>query len=182
MAPDGPDPVTRNRPTRPGHRLRMTPRAARDVIGVVETGLYLVVGLLLAVAGGVILYGTVSDLVHSFDGDRSEVAIGLRVLDRVLLLLIVAELLYTLQLVVVRGEIFVEPFLFIGLIAVVRRVVVITAEVENLPGGGRELTNFLLELGILAVLALGFAVSLYLVRRSSQWVDRSDPRDVPPAQ
>lgn len=49
----------------------------------------------------------------------------------VLLLLIIAELLYTLQLVVARGEIATEPFLFIGIIAVVRRVVVITAEIES---------------------------------------------------
>lgn len=53
-----------------------------------------------------------------------------------LLLLIIAELLYTLQLVVARGEIATEPFLFIGIIAVVRRVVVITAEIEKLPAGG----------------------------------------------
>lgn len=38
-------------------------------------------------------------------------------------LLIVAELLFTLQLVIARGVIATEPFLFIGIIAVVRRVV-----------------------------------------------------------
>ena len=88
-------------------------------------------------------------------------------LDRILLLLIVAELLFTLQLVISRGEIATEPFLFIGIIAVVRRVVVITAEVENLPEDSRALTNFLLELGLLALLVVAFSVSIYLIRRGA---------------
>jgi len=89
------------------------------------------------------------------------------VLDRILLLLIVAELLFTLQLVISRGEIATEPFLFIGIIAVVRRVVVITAEVEKLPQEGRALTNFLFELGLLALLVVAFSVSIYLIRRGA---------------
>ena len=92
-----------------------------------ETALYLLVGLLLVVAGALILF----DIVEGFTGGSAAVDLGLRILDRVLLLLIIAELLYTLQLVVARGEIATEPFLFIGIIAVVRRVVVITAEIES---------------------------------------------------
>ena len=55
--------------------------------------------------------------------------------------------------------------MFIGIIAVVRRVVVITAEVEGLPQEGRALTNFLLELGLLSLLVIAFALSIYLIRR-----------------
>ena len=57
----------------------------------------------------------------------------------------------TLRLIIDRGEISAEPFLFIGIIAVVRRVVVITAETEALSREGRVLTNFLLELGLLSL-------------------------------
>jgi uncharacterized membrane protein (DUF373 family) len=49
-----------------------------------------------------------------------------------LLVFIIAELLYTLRVVNFGGRILVEPFLFIGLIAVVRKVLVITA------GAGRH--------------------------------------------
>ena len=83
-----------------------------------------------------------------------------------MLLLIVAELLHTLRFVVLRGRIIVEPFLFVGLIAVVRRVLIITAELEHQPLSGRALTNQLLELGLLGLLALALAVSIFLVRRS----------------
>ncbi|MGA9858031.1 MAG: phosphate-starvation-inducible PsiE family protein [Solirubrobacteraceae bacterium] len=75
---------------------------------------------------------------------------GVVLLDRILLTLIVAELLHTLGYVVLRGEIVVEPFLFVGLIAVVRRILIVTAELERQASGGRALTNQLLELGLLA--------------------------------
>ena len=96
-----------------------------------ETALYLLVGLLLVVAGALMLFDTVDGFIEGFKGGAEAVDLGLRILDRVLLLLIIAELLYTLQLVVARGEIATEPFLSIGIIAVVRRVVVITAEIES---------------------------------------------------
>jgi uncharacterized membrane protein (DUF373 family) len=68
--------------------------------------------------------------------------------------LIVAELLHTLRFVVVRGQIVVEPFMFVGLIAVVRRILIITAELERQTPAGRALTNLLLELGLLGFLTL----------------------------
>ncbi len=46
-----------------------------------------------------------------------------------------------LLFVVLRGEIVVEPFLFVGLIAVVRRILIITAELERQSPSGRTLTN-----------------------------------------
>jgi hypothetical protein len=48
----------------------------------------------------------------------------------------------------------------------VRRVVVVTAQAEGLPVEGRVLTNLLLELGLLSVLAVAFAVAIYLLRRN----------------
>ena len=92
-------------------------------------------------------------------------------LDRILLALIVAELLHTLRYVVLRGEIVAEPFLFVGLIAVVRRILIITAELERTGGqalSGRALTNQLLELGLLGLLTLTLAIAIYLVRRSGE--------------
>lgn len=124
-------------------------------------------GVFLVVAGGLILFDTVHGLVNGLSGNEPSSELGLRVLDRVLLLLIVAELLFTLQLVIARGEIATEPFLFIGIIAAVRRVVVITAEIEKLPQDGRALTNFLLELGLLALLVVAFGLAIFLIRRGA---------------
>jgi len=147
--------------------FRLDVERTKKQIGTAETILYLVVGLLLVVAGLLILYDTGEGFVHGLQGGESPAELGLRILDRVLLLLIIAELLYTLQLVIDRGEIAAEPFLFIGIIAVVRRVVVITAETENLPEEGRALTNFLFELGLLSLLVIAFGIAIYLIRRSA---------------
>ncbi len=114
-----------------------------------------------------ILFDTVEGFVNGLGDGATAIELGLRILDRILLLLIIAELLYTLQLVVARGEIATEPFLFIGIIAVIRRVVVITAEIEKLPQGGRALTNFLIELGVLALLVIAFGLAVYLLRRGA---------------
>ncbi|HWC25671.1 MAG TPA: phosphate-starvation-inducible PsiE family protein [Solirubrobacteraceae bacterium] len=148
-------------------RLRFSIDRTRSLIGLVETTLYIIVGVLLVAAGAMILWDTIAGFVA---GMRESVAmsdLGLRFLDRVLLLLIVAELLYTLQLVIARGQIAAEPFLFIGIIAAVRRVVVITAEIEHLPQEGRALTNFLLELGLLALLVIAFGIAIYFIRRGA---------------
>jgi Phosphate-starvation-inducible E family len=140
--------------------------SVRNVLAWIEEALYIIVGLALLVAGVLVVVGAISGLIHSIRARQSAVNIGIVLLDRILLMLIVAELIHTLRFVVLRGRIVVEPFLFVGLIAVVRRVLIITAELEHLTLSGRALTNQLLELGLLALLALALAVSIFLVRRS----------------
>lgn len=140
--------------------------AVRAALTWMEESLYIIVGLALLAAAVVVVVGTVSGLIHAIRTRESAVQIGIVLLDRILLLLIVAELVHSLRFVVVRGKIVVEPFLFVGLIAVVRRVLIITAELENQLPGGRALTNVLLELGLLGFLALALALAIYLVRRS----------------
>jgi len=68
-------------------------------------------------------------------------------------------------------EIAVEPFLFIGLIAVVRRILIVTAQFERPPAGGRALTNLLLELGLLGFLALALSLAVFLVRHGRSGVE-----------
>ena len=156
--------------------------AVRAALRWSEEGLYIIVGLLLLAAAGLVIVGTVSGLITSIRTHQGSVDVGVVLLDRILLALIVAELLHTLRFVVLRGEIVVEPFLFVGLIAVVRRILIITAELEGLAPGGRALTNQLLELGLLGVLTLALAIAIYLVRRGGKSgddparPDRSSPR------
>ncbi|HET8981013.1 MAG TPA: phosphate-starvation-inducible PsiE family protein [Solirubrobacteraceae bacterium] len=146
----------------------------------IEEMLYLVVGLLLLVAAVFIVVGTVSELISAIKAHANAVNTGVVVLDRVLLTLIVAELLHTLRFVVLRGQIVVEPFLFVGLIAVVRRILIITAELERQTPGGRALTNLLLELGLLGFLTLALASAIFLVRRGGVGApDEANPAEPP---
>jgi uncharacterized membrane protein (DUF373 family) len=143
---------------------RRRPGLLEGLVGF-ETLLYAAVALLLAAAAVFVLVGTVHELAHAVSTGAGAVDTGVTVLDRVLLLLIIAELAYTLRFVLRTHEIAVEPFLFIGLIAVVRRILIVTAQFERIPSSGRTLTNFLLELGLLGFLVLALAVALALVRR-----------------
>ena len=130
--------------------------------GIGMTVIYVMVALLLVVAAVCTLAGTVVDVVEG-SGKRRIADSGLFLLDRVLLLFIIAELLYTLRAVNVGGRIFVEPFLFIGVIAVVRKVLVVAAESER---QGLEPNQLVVQLGGYAGLALVLALSIYVLRRS----------------
>lgn len=131
-----------------------------------ELVLYAFVGLLLGVGGVLIIGGTVSGLVRDIGHHHSAIDVAIVILDRVLLALIVGELLYTLRFVVRTHEIAVEPFLYIGIIAVVRRILIVTAQFERAPQSGRALTNTLLEFGLLGLLVPALAAAVFLVRRS----------------
>jgi hypothetical protein len=159
--------------TAPGHQEphELFARGVRGSLAVVEEAVYVIVGVMLLGAAILVVIGAVGDVVSEIDKNEDAVTIGVTLLDRILLALIVAELLHTLRYVVLRGEIVAEPFLFVGLIAVVRRILIITAELERASGpalSGRALTNQLLELGLLGLLTLALAIAIYLVRRSGE--------------
>jgi uncharacterized membrane protein (DUF373 family) len=134
--------------------------AADAVVRVGEGLIYACAAVLLAIAAGFTIFGTVVDLVEGADS-RSIADAAVFVLDRVLLLFILAELLYTLRVVNFGGRILVEPFLFIGLIAVVRKILVATAEADF---GSADAIDFLVEIGALAALVLVLALSIHLLR------------------
>ena len=92
---------------------------------------------------------------------------SLTVLDRVLLIFIFVELLNTIGMVVREREIVAEPFLLIGLIAVVRRILLVTAEAEQTIGTEKFL-NLVLELGVLTALVIALSGALYFTRRAER--------------
>jgi uncharacterized membrane protein (DUF373 family) len=141
------------------------PYVADPGIRLLQGAIYIVVAGLLLVAAGFTLVGTVIDVIEGSDS-RAIADTGMFILDRVLLLLIFAELLYTLRLVDVGGRILVEPFLLVGLIAVVRKILVVTAEFEGEPAD--DTTHFLAQIGALAGIALALVVSIYLLRRAAR--------------
>jgi uncharacterized membrane protein (DUF373 family) len=167
-----PEPAPEDRPRR--HATVASPRRFNlDAgIGRVEIGIHVVIGLLLVAAAVLTLAGTIVDVVKG-SASRPVTDTGVFLLERILLVFIIAELLYTLRLVDFGGRILVEPFLFIGLIAVVRRILVITAEAEAGPDTrAGDVSGFLVEIGALGALTLALAVSIYLLRRSAPPEDR----------
>jgi len=88
-------------------------------------------------------------------------------LDRLLLILLVIEVMYTVQVSFREHSLAPEPFLIVGLIAVVRRLLVLTAELPRIlekadPVLFRQVS---IELALLALMIVALVASLVLLRR-----------------
>jgi uncharacterized membrane protein (DUF373 family) len=94
--------------------------------------------------------------------DASPSAFGSQFLDVILLVLMIVELAYTVILSLRGAELAAEPFLIVGLIAVIRRMLVIT--VGEMGPHGKNVTQSIGELGILTAIVLVFVGSIALLR------------------
>jgi uncharacterized membrane protein (DUF373 family) len=139
---------------------------------LVEAGIYAIVGLLLSATGIVVVVGALRVLWRGIASNAlSEYA--LQVFDQLLLVLVIVEILHTVRISIRAEEILVEPFLVVGLIASVRRVLVITMQAAKLTGEGNAsqdtvllFRNSMVELSISGLLVIVFVLSLYLLRRT----------------
>ena len=131
----------------------------------VEDVVYVGLGILLAGCAVTLLVAGAIDFVSSLAaGTLAGRIIGM--LDRILLVLLVVEILYTVQVSFREHALVPEPFLIVGLIAATRRVLVLTAEIkEMLEKGDESFRNGMIELGILGALILALVASLVLLRR-----------------
>jgi uncharacterized membrane protein (DUF373 family) len=97
-----------------------------------EYVVYIIVGFLL-IATVVFL---LSDIVKSFftfpEADKLIFWV-VKILDRTLLMLMFTEILYTVRLSIKEHTLYCEPFLIVGLIAAIRRVLVISVETDYQP-------------------------------------------------
>jgi uncharacterized membrane protein (DUF373 family) len=96
----------------------------------------------------------------------------LLVLDQLLVVLMLVEILHTVRISIRSHFLVTEPFLVVGLIASIRRVLVITLEAATLTKGGTWWTEGrsisranMIELGLLGLLILILVFSITLLRR-----------------
>jgi uncharacterized membrane protein (DUF373 family) len=144
--------------------------SARDwltrVFSWVEDVVYVGLGALLA-ASALALLATAA---HAFwlnlvAGTLSKNIVEL--LDRLLLILLIVEVTYTVQVSFREHKLTPEPFLMVGLIAVVRRLLVLTAELPQMLEKADPLVfrQVAIELGLLAGLIVALVASLVMLRR-----------------
>src|SRR6266536_3635424 len=82
-------------------------------------------------------------------------------LDRILLIIIFVEVLYTVQVYFCQHILQPEPFLVVGLIAVTRRILVLTAEMSKLAKETQEgFSNAMIELALLTILIISLVLCL----------------------
>ena len=73
-------------------------------------------------------------------------------------------------------EIAAEPFLFIGLTASVRRILMVTAAAEQ-PHSSQDMHRLMFELGALGLLVIGIAAAIFLLRFSGPRAASTDGDD-----
>lgn len=141
------------------------------IFSAVEHWAYTATGILLActavlalVGGGVLLI----DAARHW-GDAEQIV---ATIDQLLFVLMLLEILHTVRVSVRDGALTAEPFLIVGLIASIRRVLVITLGSSQsthaaswTPEIRDKFNGLMLELGVLAVLILVMVVAIYLLRR-----------------
>ena len=131
----------------------------------VEDVLYIGLGVLLAGAALVLLADGAAMFVRAVVGSELPARV-IELLDRILLILMIAEILYTVQVSLREHALVPEPFLVVALIAGVRRVLIITAEFADLLDKGPEaFRNSMIELALLTFMIIALVVSLMLLRR-----------------
>jgi Phosphate-starvation-inducible E family len=96
----------------------------------------------------------------------------LLVLDQLLVVLMLVEILHTVRISIRSHYLVTEPFLVVGLIASIRRILVITLEAATLTKGGTWSSAGpsifranMIELGLLGILILILVFSITLLRR-----------------
>lgn len=143
----------------------------RDLFHRVEQTAYVVVGALLAVATVIALAGAVS-LLWRGALDWTGTGEVFETVDRLLFALMLVEIMHTVSASVRTGGLTVQPFLVVGLIATIRRILMITLESSEAMRGHAfteevrsKLYASMLELGVLGGLILVMVVSICLLHR-----------------
>ena len=131
----------------------------------VEDAVYVGLGTLLGSIALVLLAAVAVAFVQALLGDTlPDRAVGL--LDRILLILMIVELLYTVQVSFREHALVPEPFLIVGLIAAIRRLLVLTAEFAPLlQKNDGAFHGAMLELGLLTVMIVAFVFALVVLKK-----------------
>ncbi|WP_419730869.1 phosphate-starvation-inducible PsiE family protein [Lichenicola sp.] len=159
-----------------GQTVKRIATVATRVFLNVETVAYIALGVLLALttligmasAGGALWSALMAR------GDPNAIV---ATIDRLLFVLMLVEIMHTVRVSFRSGTLVCEPFLVVGLIASIRRVLVITLRSSQAapasPAGGPPkltpeahdlITSSMLELLVLAALILVMVVSIVMLR------------------
>ncbi|MFF4232010.1 phosphate-starvation-inducible PsiE family protein [Streptomyces sp. NPDC001820] len=137
-------------------------KRVQNLLNNAEDGIHLIVAALLVLLSILLTIGVVSDVVQAIQGPYREQVVVLSALDNSLILFIVAELLHTVRLTIRNRTLDAEPFLVVGMIAGVRKVLIVTAEADKSFQWNVQGVELLTLIGLILVMAL----AIYIWHRS----------------
>jgi len=160
-------------------QIRSGARGSRKVAGLmasVEDVLNVAVAVVLVALSVAVLISGVGEFIESISGTGIRAGV-VGLLDNTLLVLMLVEILHTVGISLREHHLVPEPFLVVALIAAIRKMLVITAEL-GLPTESKAVMFRLAlqELGLLTVLVLILVIALIALWRAGV------SRDVPPEE
>jgi uncharacterized membrane protein (DUF373 family) len=174
-AGSGPSAVSPAASSPAGSRWRVAP-AVRRWIWILEHAqdvVAITVGVVLIALAAVVLIAAIADFIDGAYGPITAAAPAL--LDRVLLVLILVEIVYTVVLSLRAHRLVAQPFIVVGLIAVIREILVVLT-----PGSTTKLSasELALLIGMVAVFVAGLiAVSFFEKGSDGAALDHSEVGD-----
>ena len=142
--------MTQDAPDRPVHKRGADAIHRAEQVVYAAIAVMLILALAIAIAGsGKLLWDGLAD----WSGTRAI----FEVIDRLLFVLMLVEILHTVHASIRTGTLVAEPFLIVGLIACIRRILVITLETSQITRTdhwssdvARLFYASMIELGVLA--------------------------------
>jgi uncharacterized membrane protein (DUF373 family) len=149
---------------------------ARHHVGAAFGKIELVIYLILAVLLAATALGALASAAKQLWESLARWAVGAeapRVLNELLIVLMAVEVLNTVRISIRSHILVIEPFLVVGLIASIRRILVITLEAATLTKDGRWANDAansvfrasMVELGLLGAVVLVLVFAITLLRR-----------------
>ncbi|MGQ9644027.1 MAG: phosphate-starvation-inducible PsiE family protein, partial [Ignavibacterium sp.] len=96
-------------------------------LSFVEDVIYVIVALLLTASALMLIYNELISFPEFFKSEN-QVQTIIEIISKTLLLVMVLEILYTVRITLKEHVLCAEPFLIVGLIAAIRRILIISVE------------------------------------------------------
>ena len=175
MATDSPSPTTRPAENR-------FQRFSSESLSAVELVLYAAVGLILSLAALFALFTAGQGLWQGLSTEASSETV-VEVIDQLLVVFMLVEILHTVRISIRSHILVTEPFLVVGLIATIRRMLVITLDAANLTkaanwanDGAAKLRATMIELALLGGTVIVLVVSIHILRQSKSPEEEEETR------
>jgi len=150
-----------------GPQKPWTARAAR-LLGTSESILLVAIGIALVLVALLLLHSSMHDLNEAIYGGPVEIEHrAISILNTVLLVMMTMEIVYTVAISLESHTLKAEPFLIIGVIAGIRRMLVITATSTEQEAHPEQFHNMLVELGLLAATVIALTAAIWILRYSA---------------
>lgn len=136
----------------------------------IEDVLYYFIAIVLIATGFLIFYDIILNFFSiSFNDEFTKWLVS--ILDRSLLVLMIAEILYTIKVSIKERSLCADPFLIVAIIAAIRRILIISVETAYYE---EKFEHFMIEISILGVLVFLFTIALILLRKNNLFIKKKE--------